>query len=495
MVHPMLHAAFGIIDDHEIATILGPDQQVSVSEIVPLAQQWAIEHNGRFRPGYYILRILEAMLAGGSAPLWYANRLALALLSASALYLGLRVVLRPFYAGIVTLLFFAGPQNEVWTRLGPQEAYGVPLVLTGLAIIARQVGHNRWQPVQLLPGFALLLLAGFIKESFVPILPATAGFIYVVVPLVFPASRVGRLRRIDLPILLLLAAGTAAQLALLLRMLAAYGNQTSAALSLSSFFTTANTALVIYAITTLWFLPVAAGLATLLFPGDVQELEAGVRRGTFVKAIVLLAALGTLFLVPQVVIYGGNALWGRYLIPGNLFVIFAAAVGFYLLSNSAVERRHAEARGVVAGMLIAVALFRAVGTYRDAQGAAAATHKFQAQLAEIVRLKTQHPELPLLFHSTNVFDREPLVSVASYLAVTLPAPERPFLHTFEWEKNADSLRKVRLAQLMRALSLEGDHYFARIADFQSRHGQCIAVVFSGSAENVQCQYAVHILAS
>jgi hypothetical protein len=173
----------------------------------------------------------------------------------------------------------------------------------------------------------------------------------------------------------------------------------------------------------------------------------------------------------------------------------SSAVGFYLLSNNAVERRHAEARGVVAGMLIALALFRAVGTYRDAEGAAAATHKFQSQLAEIVGLKTQHPELPLLFYSTDVFDREPLVSVASFLVVTLPAPERPFPHTFEWEKDADSLRKIRLAQLMRAQSLEGDQYFAKIADFQSRNDQCIAVVFSGSAVNVQCQYAVQILAS
>jgi hypothetical protein len=69
MLHSMLHADFGMIDDHEIVNILGRDNRVTISEISPLIQQWAIEHNGRFRPGYYVLRILEAFFVGGDATL------------------------------------------------------------------------------------------------------------------------------------------------------------------------------------------------------------------------------------------------------------------------------------------------------------------------------------------------------------------------------------------------------------------------------------------
>ena len=58
MLHPMLHADFGVIDDHEIVSILERDNRVQMSEISPLIQQWVIEQNGRFRPGYYVLRIL-----------------------------------------------------------------------------------------------------------------------------------------------------------------------------------------------------------------------------------------------------------------------------------------------------------------------------------------------------------------------------------------------------------------------------------------------------
>ena len=58
MLYPMLHADFGMIDDHEIVSIFGKDNRVKISEISPLIQQWAIEHNARFRPGYYVLWIL-----------------------------------------------------------------------------------------------------------------------------------------------------------------------------------------------------------------------------------------------------------------------------------------------------------------------------------------------------------------------------------------------------------------------------------------------------
>src|SRR5437667_5000138 len=124
MLHPMLHADFAMIDDHEIVSILGRDNRVQISEISPLIQQWAIEHNGRFRPGHYVLKILEAFFVGGHAILWYTNRLLLALVSALALYWGLRVILRPFPAGVVTLLFFQARRTRYglgWDSKNPME--------------------------------------------------------------------------------------------------------------------------------------------------------------------------------------------------------------------------------------------------------------------------------------------------------------------------------------------------------------------------------------
>src|SRR5262249_1028155 len=356
-----------------------------------------------FRPAYYVLRILEAFVAGGDASLWYINRLLLALVSALALYWGLRVLLRPFLAGVVTLLFFSGPQNEIWTRLGPQEAYGAPLLLGGLAWITVQLGRHNWQPTRLFPGFVVLLFLGFLKESFVPVLPGVLAFIYIVMPLVFPSMVSGRpqFRLLDVLILLLLVAGVGTQVWLTVRALNTYGHQYAADISLGSCLYAIKSMLERYAKDTLWFVPVVAGLAGLL-PRNSQEWKEPSWRRDLVKATVLLAAGGFLILVPQGFVYSGNSLAGRYLTPGNLFVIFAAALGLYWCFNHFVERGHTKLRGVVAGMLIAVALFRLFGTYREANAAALSTQQFQAKLAAIVALKTQHPELPLLFYSTNM---------------------------------------------------------------------------------------------
>jgi hypothetical protein len=213
------------------------------------------------------------------------------------------------------------------------------------------------------------------------------------------------------------------------------------------------------------------------------------------KAIVLLVVGGFLILVPQWFVYSGNSLAGRYLTPGNLFIVFAAALGLYWCANNFVERDRVKVRGVVVGMLIAVTLYRLVGTYRDANAAALATHTFQTELAEIVALKTQHPELPLLFYSTNISDREPLVSVASFLAVRLPTPEQPFLNPVNWAGGAESRQQRRVAKRITEEALEGDKFFAKFADFPGSNGQCIAVIFSGFPENVRCAYSVRVSVS
>jgi hypothetical protein len=493
MLHPMLHADFGMIDDHEIVSILGRDNRVKISDISPLIHQWAIEQTGRFRPGYYVLRILEAFFVGNHAALWYTNRLLLALVSALALYGGLRVILRPLLAGAVTLLFFSGPQNEMWTRLGPQEAYGVPLVLAGLAWIVVQLERHNWRPTRLFPGFAVLLLAGFVKESFVPVLPGVLVFVYIVMPSILPSIVPGhpRFRPLDVLILLLLVTGLGTQVWLTVRMLDAYGHNTAAEISLRSFLYKSMSTLERYSKDTLWFVPVVAGLAGLL-PRKSREWKEPRWRGDLMKATVLLVAGGFLILVPQWFVYGGSPLAGRYLTPGNLFTVFAAALGLYLCSNNFVERNRAKLRGVVVGLLIAITLYRLLGTYQEANVAALATHKFQTELAEIVDLKTQHPELPLLFYSTNVSDREPLISVASFLAVRLPNPEQPFLNPFNWEVGADSRQKRRVAKRIAEESLEGDKFFAKISDFHGSNGQCIAVIFSGFTENFRCAYSVRV---
>jgi len=497
MLYPMCHAEFAMIDEHGIVEALGRNNRVGISEIFSLIQDHAFEPKPRFRPGHYVLLYLDVFLIGGNASMWHTDRLLLALISALALYLAIRVLLPPFLAGVVTLLFFSGPQNEIWIDLGLSEFYAVPLLLIGLAWIAVNLGRHNWQPARLFPGFALLLLTGFIKESFIPVLPGILAFIYVVLPWTIPSIIQDRRRQrpVDILILFFLIIGVGGQVLMVMKILHTYGHLYGAEISTTSFLYAVKPMLMTYSKATLWFLPVVAGLVVLI-PRNWQEWREQVWRVDLIKAVVLLTAGAFLILAPQWVINGGNIFFaGRYLIPGNLFIVLAAALGFYLLSRKLVDRSLAELRGVVAGMLIAVALLSVLGTYREAKAVALSTHRFQTKLAESVQLKKQHPEFPLLFYSTNALDREPLISVAIFLAAKLPNPEKPFLNPYSWETGADSPMKISLAKLVKKQSLEGDQYFAKIAEFRGSGGRCIAVLFSGFTENSRCEYLVRVLES
>jgi hypothetical protein len=489
-LYPLLYTDLGMIDDWAIVDILGRSNEATIFSLI---QQEAIEQNGRFRPACMTLWYLEVFFAGDNAGLWHMNRLLLALVSALALYLAIRILLLPLPAGVVTLLFFSGSQNESWIRLGACESYGAALVLIGLAWIVVQLRRHNWHPAQLFPGLALLLLAGFMKESFIPVLPAVLVFIYGIMPWIIPAviSNHRPLRLLDRVVLLFLLMSVGGQIFMTMTMLHTYGHFHSAENSLTSFLDTIKSMIESYAKNTLWFVPVMAGLVRLL-PRNPQQWREQGWRVDLIQAVVLLIAGGFLILGPQAVIYSGSSLAGRYLTPGNLFIVFAAALGLYLLSSKLVDQSHAELRGVVIGMLIAVALMRAFGTHKASAAEALATHQFQTKLAEIIQLKTQHPKLPLLFYSTDVSDREPLISVATFLAAKLPDRERPFLNPFHWETGANTPHNRRLAKLITEESLEGDKHFAKISDFRGGDGRCIAVVFSGFTEDYRCEYAVRV---
>ena len=167
--------------------------------------------------------------------------------------------------------------------------------------------------------------------------------------------------------------------------------------------------------TTLWFIPVSAGLLSLRAWTGRKEWRQRIWHPDSSTAVVAMMAGACLFLVPQWVVYAVVPSNGRYLVPGNVFIGFAIGLGLYWLSA---HRKYAPAyTAIVVGMLATIALYRVLGTHTDAQAAALSTQQFQASLTQIVDLKTEYPEFPLLFYSTKVLDCEPIVSVASFLAV------------------------------------------------------------------------------
>ena len=123
--------------------------------------------------------------------------------------------LGPLPAALVSLLPFAGPQVETWIRLGPNEAYAVPLALAGLAVITLRAANGRRAPLDAAPGYALLALSALAKENFITLIPAAA--------IVSLTMSWRRMRRVDSLVLAVLAVVTLADLAVMAWKVGEYG--------------------------------------------------------------------------------------------------------------------------------------------------------------------------------------------------------------------------------------------------------------------------------
>jgi hypothetical protein len=157
LVGPMVGAPLGPHDDHELPVIA---EQLRTEGFFPTLASWLDEGRGRFRPGYWVIRVTETAIWGLDTRGWYLDRAALLLASLWAGYLLARLRFTRGVSVLAALLLVAGPQAESFGRLGPQEAYAVPLSLAGFALIGRRREGA---------GLALLVLSAFIKEPFIPL--------------------------------------------------------------------------------------------------------------------------------------------------------------------------------------------------------------------------------------------------------------------------------------------------------------------------------------
>ena len=162
LVRPMFAAQFGAVDDHEIPVI---GRQITDHGILETIALRIAEANGRFRPAYWIGRVLETAVWGQFPTGWYFDRVVLLVATMAGTFAVARLWVGPAAALVGAILVVAGPQAEAFTRLGPQEGYAVPLLLGGLAF----VGRGRFTV-----GFALLTTSAFTKEPFLiaPVLGA-----------------------------------------------------------------------------------------------------------------------------------------------------------------------------------------------------------------------------------------------------------------------------------------------------------------------------------
>ena len=197
----ILRANWGLIDDHQIFTFLGPDLKLPANEIwsTLLGKTEVGQLQGRFRPSYYLITLAETSLFGPDVHLWYLrNSIAFALFL-SALWWTMSRHIVAWLGGAITawialLPLWAG----IWSRLGPSEIYGAAFV--GVMLFAADAILFADSPSARRLGAVVLTLAAIalagLKETFVPLAAGGAGFVLVLA---------GLQRRLSQPLLAVLA--------------------------------------------------------------------------------------------------------------------------------------------------------------------------------------------------------------------------------------------------------------------------------------------------
>jgi len=169
-------SGYHFVDDHEVIKI---KYDLKSSSVFTVSKNWVKEdlfNNGRFRPLYYIHRVLETKLLGSDFFLWSFYTGILCCLVMISFYLGIRNLKFALGESIAFLIItFIGPQWSVWWRLGPGESLGMVFLGVSFYFMSKSLNKRYFHLNNILFGF-FLILSSLTKESFLLIIPAMIIF-------------------------------------------------------------------------------------------------------------------------------------------------------------------------------------------------------------------------------------------------------------------------------------------------------------------------------
>ena len=173
-------ANWGLIDDHEVFHFLGPNLHLPISDIwnTLLEKTEVGTLQGRFRPGYYLIKLLETALLGTNVHLWYLGNTIGFAIFLSSVWWALRRFVGGWLSGVLTLSIALLPLwSGIWSRLGPSEIGGAACL--GIMIFASDFiffskGRMARNSSAIVLALATIVIVDM-KETFIPLALGTAA--------------------------------------------------------------------------------------------------------------------------------------------------------------------------------------------------------------------------------------------------------------------------------------------------------------------------------
>jgi hypothetical protein len=483
-----LQAEWGIIDDHEIMTYLGPRERLPIAEVPSLLMHMEVGQPGkslRYRPAYYLLRLMETALWGKNCTLWYLARIVILIVSIALTWL----LLRPSFGFVASALFLAYLISlqfwcDIFAKLGPAETY-IVFGLAWFAYCAKKLTESPSVPDRRGDGWRWLGLS----LGAAICIGSKENFVILIIPFAVVAVLAIRRRRFGI-------CGTVSSLAILAMtglvagsVIIATGNAGydiyghRVGLSIMS----ANLAHSFAAHDCRVMLGILSTVAgALLFELWIKSDRAIIRlTGTTALCVGVCLALYS----SQFVFYSG--IWpvgNRYDFPGVLAPafawLFAARLGLLLLERARVGQN--VTRGLRFGMMMGLCLVISENGYSAVRGGVAAnvaaTRRFKIQLTNTVNLLKADPEAALVIESTSVGDFEPIISYARFLSAY--GVRNPlFLKLNGYAVDDRSRLDHQLSVYLVSLSANGGDGYRPMAELGARQGACYMLRISPGFEN------------
>jgi hypothetical protein len=124
-----LRGNWWVIDDHELINFMGPTGRLAWKEFIPKLLQTEVGQPGayvRYRPIYFIFRLLGAAVLGNHPILWYAVQLAILIFFICTLWYLTAQFIGLLSGGLFTLFILSGLYwPDIFARLGADETYAV----------------------------------------------------------------------------------------------------------------------------------------------------------------------------------------------------------------------------------------------------------------------------------------------------------------------------------------------------------------------------------